>query len=565
MKKRFKMFFPLLIASAALIVSGCGKNARKIEENAINVKLLLGGYGKKWMENLISKFEEVYKDEGYKINLVNPNKQIDGNAVYNELLSGYNKKKIDVYFTGSLKPTRCVDNGNILVEDITESVYNQKAIGFDGKEEDKTVLEKLDSSFGKEWYQYEGKAYGFFYMKSIGALVVNREKLASFGFNELPVTSNQFLNQIHYITSQNLKGQTKIKPLVSTTASGGTTGYATVMMNSWFTQYSGLDAWNTFWSMNNSDGTYNTATGYNVFNDPGLEKAGELLFNAYDYSNFVTGSKSYSISDAHNSLMAKDTGGVFVFDGDWALNETAADFPSNDDLRKLSFINVPIISALGTKLWGTLITDENVCDQVLARVAVLSDEGKEVSEIKATINSEFGYELSDESILEVCKARGVYNNRGVETGNAYLAKGISDKHKEIASKFFRMIASDDFSKMYFSTSRCFSPYSKVIEEGAELLPFNNGHSQIATHKYASVIWPMTTGLRAKIGGTLDRMYPLVQYFHQYALDNPDTAYDANGDLIPAEVAKYKTKSDAKRQENFDDVYSKWSTLIAGIN
>ncbi len=559
MKKNKNLLF-IALASVAICLSGCSKKT-KIQENAINVKLLLGGYGKAWMEKLITKFEEVYKDDGYKINLINPNKMVDGNQVYNELLSGYNKKSIDLYFTGSLKPTRCIDNGNILVEDITDSVYAQKAIGFDGKEEEKTVREKLDPSFGKEWYEYEGKAYGFFYMKSIGALVVNREKLFSFGFDSLPVTTNQFLNQVHYITSQNMKGLTKIKPMVSTIATGGTTGYATVMMNSWFTQYSGIDAWNTFWSMNNADGTYNVNTGYEVFNDLGLEKAAELLFNTYDYNNFVTGSKSYSISDAHNSLMSRESGGVFVFDGDWALNETASDF-GESELTKLSFINVPVISALGTKLWGSFITDPAICDNVLAKVVTLSDEGKEVAEIKTAINSEFHYDLSEESILEVCKARGVYNNRGVETGNAYLAKGISEKHKDIASKLLRMIASDDFSKMYFSTSRCFSPYSKVIEEGTELLPFSNGHTKIATHRYASVIWPMTTGLRAKIGGTLERMYPLTQYFHQYALDNAETAYNESGDLVESRVANYKIYADAARQRNFDEVHSKWDSWVA---
>ena len=561
MKTRLKTLVPFAIALLTLGVASCGKNNRTIEKDTINVKLLLGGYGKAWLEELIKQFEETYKEEGYKINLINPNKMVDGNSVYNELLSGYSKKKIDLYFTGSLKPSRCIDNGNILVEDIGDTVYEQKALRFDGTEEEKTVREKLDPSFGREWYEYEGKSYGFFYMKSIGSLVVNREKLYSLGFDSLPVTSNQFLDQIHTITSKNIKGQTKIKPLVSTTAQGGTTGYAMVMMNSWFTQYSGIDAWNTFWSMNNPDGTYNTATGYEVYNDPGLAKAAESLFNAYDYSNFVTGSKSYSLSDAHNSLMAKDSGGVFVFDGDWALNETAADFPLDSDLQKLSFINVPIISALGTKLWGDVITDEATCDQVLAKVATLADEGKEVAEIKTTINANFGYDLSEESILEVCKARGVYNNRGVETGNAYIAKGVSEHHKDIASKLLRMIASDDFSKMYFSKSRCFSPYSSVIETGTELLPFSQGHSQIATHKYASVIWPMATGLRAKIGGTLERMYPLTQYFHQYALDCGDTAYNAAGDLVAERIGDYKKNANAALQKNYDEILSKWNTWV----
>ena len=557
--KKIKHLLPLLIPALCFSASGCARfrpgNKVTVEENAINVKLLLGGYGTEWLEEAIKKFEATYADEGYKINLQTPNRMVDGNSVYNELLSGYGKKKIDLYFTGSLKPTRCVDNGKMLVEDITDTVYEQKALRFDGSEEDKTVREKLDPSFGPEWYEYEGRAYGFFYMKSIGSLVVNREKLASFGF-DLPITTNQLLEQLHYIHRQNKLGATKIQPLVTVK----NTGYATVMMNSWFTQYSGIDAWNKFWSMNNDDGTYNTATGYEVFNDSGLEKAAELVFATYDFNNFVTGSKNYDIPQAHASLMQETTGGVFLFDGDWALNETATDFPLDSDLQKLAFINVPIISALGTKLWGSTITDATVCDNVLAKVATLSDEGKEVSEIKTAIKSEFSYDLSEESILEVCKARGVYNNRGVETGNAYLAKGIGDKHKEIASKFLRMLASDDFSKMYFSTSRCFSPYSTVINEETNLLPFSQGHVKIATHKYSSVIWPMPTGLREKTG-TLNVMYPLKSYFHQYALDCQDTAYTATGEINPDMLVLYKNNADTARNENYQYILSNWEKWV----
>lgn len=553
--KKFKRLLPLIIPVLCLGTSGCF-NRVTIEENAINVKLLLGGYGSEWLEKAIQKFEDIYKDQGYKIKLQTPNRMVDGSSVYNELLSGYNKKKIDLYFTGSLKPTRVIDNGEMLVEAIDDSVYEQKAIKFDGTEEEHTVREKLDPSFGPEWYQYESKSYGFFYMKSIGALVVNKEKLASFGF-DLPVTSNQLIQQIQAIHRQNKLGATKIQPLVTVK----NTGYATVMMNSWFTQYSGLDAWNNFWSMNNPDGTYNTATGYEVYNDPGLEKAGELVFTVYDYNNFVTGSKNYDIPSAHTSLMQTNTGGVFLFDGDWALNETASDFPKDSDLAKLAFINVPIISALGTKLWGDIITDADKCDEVLAKVATLSDEGQEVSAIKAAINSQFSFDLSEESILEVCKARGVYNNRGVETGNAYITKGISDVHKDIASKFLRMLASDDFSKLYFNTSRCFSPYSTVIDEATDLLPFSQGHAKIATHKYASVIWPMTTGLRSKLG-TLETMYPLKQYYHSYALDCQDTAYTATGEINPELAGMYKNNSDAARQSNYEYILSNWEKWVA---
>ena len=567
--KKSRKFVTLAVPLLCLGLTGCfvKKGSQVvIKKDTINVKLLLGGYGTEWMTKAIKQFEQIYAEEGYKVNLITPTKTVEGNAVYNDLVSGYAKKKVDVYFTGSLKPYRCVDEGRILVEDITDTVYNQKAIKFDGTEEELTVEEKLDPSFGDEWYQMNGRSYGFFYMKSIGSLVVNREKLFSFGYDHLPVTSNEFLEMVHHITLENLNGRTKVKPFVSTVnGTNGVTGYASVMMNSWFTQYSGADAWNTFWSMNNPDGSYNTETGYEVYLDEGLHKAAQLLWDAYDMNNFVKGSKNFSITDAHDSVMLpkSQTGGVFVFDGDWAYNETKANW-TEEELQALSFINVPLISALGTKLWGDIITDEAECDRVLSRVASLADEGKEVSEIKTLVESEFPYTLSEESILRVCEARGVYNNRGVETGNCYLARGIGDHHKDIASKFLRMLASDDFSKMYFSTSKCFSPYSKVVDETVELSPFHVGVTQIASHKYASVIWPMTTGLRAKTG-ELEAMYPgTKQYLHSYALESQNTAYNdqANPRYLRDNSSElYQQWAEGTLSERYDYIRSQWSEWV----
>ena len=61
-----------------LSISGCKRVT--VEKNAINVKLLLGGYGSKWLENAIEKFEAAYSNEGYKIKLQTPNRMVDGNS-----------------------------------------------------------------------------------------------------------------------------------------------------------------------------------------------------------------------------------------------------------------------------------------------------------------------------------------------------------------------------------------------------------------------------------------------------------------------------------------------------
>ena len=71
---------------------------------------------------------------------------------------------------------------------------------------------------------------------------------------------------------------------------------------------------------------------------------------------------------------------------------------------------------------------------------------------------------------------------------------------------------------------------------------------------------MTTGLRAQLG-TLNGMYPLKSYFHQYALDCQDTAYDKYGDIIPGLEGIYKLNADAARQSNYDHIVSNWNKWV----
>lgn len=545
----------LLLIPAAMMaigVASCGKKTN-IEPKTINVKLMLGGYGSDWLYKLINQFEKTYASEGYKVHLFTPSGANDGAFVHNDLISGYEKRGVDLYFTGSLKPIEVYNKGDVLVEALDEMVYNQKAINFDGSEETLTVREKLDPSFGTDWYQYAGHDYCYFYQRSIGALVVNKTKLEKFGYDYLPTTSNQFMDMIHTIrekaaTQGNLS---RIRPFVTV----GGTGYASVMINSWYTQLAGIDKWDRFWSMKDM-----TTNGYEVFNDSELIDAGGLVFEAYDYENFLSGSKNFGISEAHNYLIAEDKGGVFLYDGDWALNETASDH-GESELKRLAFINVPVNSALGTKLWEGKIPSDKI-DAVLAKVIGASDEGKSYQEAVDAVknDSKLGFDITLEEAQRVYAARGIYNNRGVETGNAYVAKGISSVHKDIVGKFLRMMASDDFSKMYFKTSKCFSPYSNVIDEGSEILDFSKGHKAIATHKDAFAIWPYTSYLRRDIGGELERMFPTEsKYFHSVAEDSAFTAWNSDSkQWNTGSFATYRSKASDEIMSNYNYAKANWS-------
>lgn len=512
MNKRTLLFLPFVALGA---LAGCKKGGADIVENQINVKMYLGGYGKDWMEAVVNQFNEAYKDENIKVNLLTPSSTNQGTGTLNELKRGYNKHGVDLFFTANLSPSQLFDPDTGVTEaDMTpldELVYDKHALKFDKGEEVKTVREKLDKSFGDEWYKYNGKTYGFFYQKSVGAIAVNKYKLKTILGDDvkLPVTTDEFLDQLHTLALKELNGETCQKPICYVGAAQN--GYPAVMTYNLYTQYSGIDNWNTFWSLNNADGskmTKDQARKMFDTNNVGLHESAKVVYEVLEPKHLVKGSTdtSYDISKAHGALMSEmnKEGGVYMFDGDWILNECAIDYEK--DLDKLEFLNVPVISALGTKLWGDKGLNGTDIDTLLARTIRLIDDNKETAEIISTIELEFGVTITESDVNTVAKARGVYCNRGQQTGTVYVPSGMTDLHKDIISKFLRTIASDDFGGLYYDKARCFSPYcdSSVITSATS--EFAKGHMRIVNNKNATSIWPIATGFRKQISA-LGNIFP----------------------------------------------------------
>ncbi|MCQ2742453.1 MAG: hypothetical protein MJ239_04050 [Bacilli bacterium] len=553
----------VLVGLSALALASCGGGGGgKTDENTISVKMYLGGYGSSWLSNLKKQFETVYKDQGYKINLLTPSPTNEGSTTMNELKQGYAKKKVDVYFSANIAPQQLFNNvDRDAVIPLDDLVYNQKAIKYDGTEEEKTVAEKLDKSFGEQWYKYEGQSYGFFYQKSVGAMAVNRRKLNSLGIEKLPVTSKELLDDIHEIYKKRVSGETTYSPIVAVGAKQN--GYPAVMLYDFMTQYEGIEGWNTFWSLNKEDGTYNKEAGNQEFRREGIYKAAKAVYSVLDSRNIVAGSTatSFDLAKAHSSLMNSNSGGVFMFDGDWILNECATDFASK--LGDLDFMNVPVLSDVGTKLFGSIYTDENQCDAVLARAIRLADAKKSDEEIATTIASEFGQAVPTEAIAAVKKARGVYCNRGQQTGTVYVPSGLPDTHKDMVGKLLRMLASDDFAKAYFTDARCFSPYAESsVYDQSSLSDFSKAHMSIVTNENAESIWPITSGLRKQISA-LTTTFPLCyNLLHYQAWSSNATGYDDYGNFLGYEP--YSTASKAKIDEEADYVDKNWASWTKDV-
>ena len=173
----------VMVAGCALAGTGCNKENVIKDGKTVNVRVFLAGYGADFVYVLKDKFETAYAEEGYKLNILTPSNDNNATVVLNELAGG--NSGVDLYFTEAVSVETVVagDYGQI-VEELTEIVYNQKAIKFDGSEEEKTVREKIPASSGKADYQntyYNGKEYGFNWVAGAGGLAVNIDKLSEYG------------------------------------------------------------------------------------------------------------------------------------------------------------------------------------------------------------------------------------------------------------------------------------------------------------------------------------------------------------------------------------------------
>ena len=96
-----KKIIALLLCCALCVVGliGCSKtNTGSSDPVQVDVRIYKAGYGTDWFKAAAEKFEELYKDQKYTINIVE-----ESNSVSSKVLSEIQNKKtntIDLYITG---------------------------------------------------------------------------------------------------------------------------------------------------------------------------------------------------------------------------------------------------------------------------------------------------------------------------------------------------------------------------------------------------------------------------------------------------------------------------------
>ena len=502
------------------------------DEKTINVRLYKAGFGDTFIYELKQKFESVYADEGYKLNVLTPTYGSAGTAMVQEMSRGYENTKIDLYITGAIMPNQVGKNNEYgedeLCEDLEELVFNQTAIGYDGVETTEKISERLNSDLVPFLRSDDGTMYGFTWAQTTAGMVVNTKKLAAYGVTELPRTTNEMFeifDKIRYGVDGLIEGSDKTKtyPLTYslTTGNGGASSYQNCAWLSWFSQYD-IDAYNEFLRMQTYENGQWTdmQDGYKVYENEDLKEVLETTYHLMDMKYAAMGSSTQSLDQAQGLIMKDNNNqnnAIFMLNGDWFLNEVKANYSKN--LGNIEFMNVPVISALGVKLFGTSTKyglSDAECDEVLSFICKLVDEGKSLTEIISSVKTEFNFDLDEADAQAVATARGVTFARGIEH-LAFITKDCTKK--DICALVLRMMASDDFAETFLAHANASSPYAKSVQTQSPY-KFVNQAKNIAMNPHFRAINSRVEGLRFKVMKSdykipgMDNL-PLTMYGTQY--------------------------------------------------
>ena len=475
------------------------------DEKTVNVKVYKAGFGDEFVTVLEEKFNEAFKDEGYKMNISSSEYSNAGGPILSELYDGYNKTGIDLYITGAIMPNHVSEDGlyeKELVEDLQTLVFDKPAINYDGTYSENNISQRISADIMPFMKADNGKTYGFTWAQTTAGMVVNVKKLAKYGITELPRTTNEMFEAFDaiYNGANGVSGTAQSQTYAVTYCLRDAATYQNCAIDTWFAQFD-IDTYNEYLRMQtqNADGSWtDMEKGYEVFKNPDLVEAYTVAYQFMNAKYKAKGSESQPL-DSIQSLVMQQTEGfnnaVFMLNGDWFLNEVKANYTNLEDIR---FMNVPVISALGIKQFGQGTKyglDDAKCDEVLSYICKLVDENKTIAEIKASVSEEFdGLTLDDADIEVITTARGICFSRGIEH-LAFITKN-SDK-KDIAALVLRMMASDDFAKTFMEKANGSSPYVTGLSVQTPYT-FVKDSQNIANNSYFRAINSRIQGIRYEV-------------------------------------------------------------------
>jgi hypothetical protein len=536
MKKAISLLLSLATVFGMSTLGACatttgGNDNTVTDDKTINVRLYKAGYGDTFLYKFKEKFEEVYAAEGYKMNILNPTYDSMGPLMVQEMARGYDNTKIDLYITAGIKPNMVSNLGEYgeVAEDLTETVYNKSVIGYDKAEAAGTIKGMVEDTYLMPYVTADnGKMYGFCWAQASAGMVVNRTKLETYGYTELPRTTKEMFSMFDKIYETSSTTKTYPVTYNLSNLSGGASNYQDTAFHTWLAQF-GVEEFNEFATMQTKNGStrVDLEDGTEVFKNENIKTCLKAFAQLMDSKYAAYGSATQDLDQAQGLIMkssAKGNNAVFMPNGDWFLNEIKANYSNLDDI---DFMNFPVISDIGVKYFGVntkYALNDDKCDELLSYICKLVDENKTISEMKSAVLAEKQIELDDSDIQAIASIRGLTYSRGADMV-AYVTKGSTKK--DICSLVLRMMASEDYAKTFVEYSNVSTPYAKVKSQSN--YKFVQSTNALTSNNYYDAVTFLVSGLRYDVMKTFDS-FPEIDNLPLTAHNNVKS-YDAFAESI----------------------------------
>lgn len=534
------------------------------EPTVINLECLKAGYGTSWLYKLVEKFEALYEDEGYRVNVIKPTSDMRNHVAIQQLARGYEATQVDVYITSGVTSEKVGSLGEygVLCEEVS-SLWNKNPIAFDGSTETRTLKEKVSSDMYGAYLDTTGKTYALPYIAAAGGMVVNTQKLALYGVTELPTTTDELFEVWDkiYRGANGKEGSEETLLFPFTYVPGSKNSYSLDWMAALLAQYDEKQS-EEFWSWQteNADGTVTwwESDVSKAASSDAVKEMLEVLYRAFDENIAAYGTFTQTLEQAQAQIMKKSTGSVFMCNGSWYMNEMMLGYKNS--IGDITFMNFPVISALADKLWADTVTDEAKREEMLRYAIDQVDDltkADNPAAIALDMTTRFETTVDEADVIEVRRARNVYSNRTADH-QIVLTKGAPANKKAVSELFIRFLASDDAAELIAKEAN--GPTAYVKDATATEYPFAKGVVNVLSAKYASFCSAEARGYRYVLNQTNSFLSVGHLTAHIAGQMGKSSIYDGNSGLSgnPTSIyANYAKELQTKETQYYKSQLGTW--------
>ena len=366
MKKIWKRIMALMGAAVVCVsMVGCSMFSNEKDlEGKLAIVMLDAGYGTKWMEEIVEKYQSEHPDVEIDLDL----SDTVSATFESSIKSGPRHNEVDLYIVHQVNFKKYGEEAytvdgvkyDSLLEDLSE-VYDTKIPG-----EDVTLEEKMKPEFREFFMSEDGKYYAFPLVAGPSGFIYNVDVLEAnkvkWGLAEnendplvLPATTDDFLELIQTIYQKSVLEEPddskKIYPFIWT---GSQTVYWNMVEFTMFAQYEGYEGYKNFWQGKDSLGRLspegfasqgklelmNVLEGIVMPRDEDENYVADTM-DGYCYQNSI----ELSHYDAQTYFM--DGKAAFTVCGNWLEREMEESYERGS--KNIAVMKTPVLSAAEEK------------------------------------------------------------------------------------------------------------------------------------------------------------------------------------------------------------------------